>query len=610
MDITIARSGTAPQFSKKPTPKTLARAIAAAVSIASILPLAANASDKTVLTSLYESIIANGSTLEGWGSGEPCDGWFGVTCTANRVTELNLANLRLAGQLPDDIKDLSELTLLDLSNNAFTGPIPSDIGNLSKLQTLKLDRNALEGAVPISMKDLTALTQLNLDYNMLGSSNDEETDTFLTEKQGSDWKATQTIAPTGLEVTETTIDSVSLSWNPISYTADGGKYEIIVSPDADLSPADDTIHESDDKTSNTLKIAGLLPSTEYHFAIRTRTEGIPGKTSDWKLVSAFSKSVSAFTLLDTDGDGTADSEDSDADGDGISNDAETLTRDSDADGMKDYLEPNNLDTDGDGKPNHLDPDDDNDGKVTSTELGSNPDYPADSDNDGIRDYLDADSKNVAGTSDGSGDSDEDGLSDREECPDARRCADTDGEAPANYMDQDDDNDGLPTASEGTTLDSDSDGIKDFLEPNNRDTDGDGKRDNVDEDDDGDGRPTRDELGGDPLDPRDKDDDGIPDYLDADSDNKAETKDGSGDSDGDGISDFKECPTAPACPDANGNGQPSYMDVNEQTEIIIPGKSVLGDSENRGSGGGAFGLPLLGSLFAGMAFGLRRRGKCH
>ena len=597
MDITIAHFGAVLQLPRKTRPKALTRAIAAAVAIVSILPLAAHASDETVLIKLYDSITANRDELKSWTSNTFCNGWKGVVCNTakDKVITLNLANLDLAGQLPDDITELSELTELDLSNNAFTGPIPSDIGNLSKLETLKLDRNALEGAVPISMKNLIALTELNLDYNMLESSKDEETDTFLTERQDSDWKATQTIAPAGLKVTQTTIDSVSLSWEPISYTADGGKYEIIVSPDAELSPDDDTIYESDDKTSSTLKIAGLLPSAEYHFAIRSRTENIPGKTSDWKLVSAFSESVSTFTLLDTDGDGIADSEDSDADGDGISNEAETLTRDSDADGLKDYLEPNHLDTDGDGKPNPLDPDDDNDGKVTSTELGPTPNYPADSDNDGIPDYLDADSENVADTSDGSGDSDRDGLSDKEECPNPHHCANTDGKAPANYMDQDDDDDGLPTASEGATLDSDSDGVKDFLEPNNRDTDGDGKRDNVDDDDDGDGRPTRDEFGGDPLDPRDKDGDGIPDYLDADSDNTAKTKDGSGDSDNDGVSDLKECPAAPVCPDANGNRIPSYMDIEEKTEIIQKG---------------ALGLPLLGGLFIMAILGMRRRGKRH
>lgn len=595
----------------KKTSRTFARKpLPAAISLATALllgfPLSALASDKTVLTSLRDSVTANQDRLSSWNSGEPCDGWKGVSCLNNRVTELSLANLDLAARLPAEIKDLDQLTILDLSNNAFSGPIPDDIGELTNLKTLKLDRNAFEGAVPISMKELTALEILNLDYNKLESSNDPDTDSFLTEKQGQDWTTTQTVAPTDLQVTGQTIDSISLSWTPISYTANSGKYEIVVSPDAELSVAEDQIHESEDKTSSSLTIAGLAPSSEYHMAIRTRSEGIPGKTSDWVLISHFSNSVSAYTLLDTDGDGTADVNDSDADGDGISNEIETLTKDTDNDGIKDYLEPNTLDTDGDGSFNYQDSDDDDDGKITSSELGSNPDYPADSDNDGIRDYLDADSKNAGGSADGSGDSDSDGISDKQECPNPHQCADTDGEAPPDYMDQDDDNDGLPTASEGGTLDSDSDGIINALEPNNIDTDGDGLRNQNDADDDGDGTLTRDELGGNPRDPRDKDGDNIPDYLDADSSNKAKTDDGSGDSDGDGISDTEECPAAPACPDADKNGIPSYMDVGEKT-IIAKNTGVLGDTEVRSSGGGLLGLPLLTLL---SALGLRRRRNHH
>ncbi len=584
-------------------------ALALGIAMISALPLAAHAaSDEAALTELLKAtggLASSPLVAEGWGSGQHCDDWKGVTCTGGRVTHLDLANYDLEGVLPVEIGDLDQLKVLDLSNNRFSGKIPDSIGKLTQLEELSLDRNAFEGAVPVSMKALTALTKLDISYNMLSSSNADDTDTFLTEKQGDDWQATQTVAPTGLAVTGTTIDSISLEWTPIAYTADGGKYEIIVSPDADLSIDDDVLHKSDDKTSSKLTIAGLTPSTEYHLAIRTRTDSIPG-TGGQSLVSSFSPSVSAFTLLDTDRDGVADINDSDADNDGIPNDQEGLDKDSDGDGIKDYLEPNNIDTDGDGDPNYLDDDDDNDGNITLNELGSNPDYPADSDNNGIRDYLDADSKNAGGTSDGSGDSDQDGLSDKEECPSPANCADSDGDGLPNYMDSNDDNDKLDTASEGATLDSDSDGVIDALESNSRDTDGDGIKDHEDPDDDGDGRPTRDELGADALEPRDKDGDNIPDYLDADSDNKAETKDGSGDSDGDGISDYGECPTAPACTDADGDGVPSYMDTDEKTEVKLPGSAVLGDSDTKsGGGGGSLALSFIG-IMSGFAAAFRRR----
>jgi uncharacterized repeat protein (TIGR01451 family) len=63
------------------------------------------------------------------------------------------------------------------------------------------------------------------------------------------------------------------------------------------------------------------------------------------------------------------------------------------------------------------------------------------------------------------------------------------------------------------IDSDGDGVPDYLEDNNADTDGDGINNHADNDDDGDGLPTRDELGsGGGLNPADSDGDGIADYL--------------------------------------------------------------------------------------------------
>ena len=91
-------------------------------------------------------------------------------------------------------------------------------------------------------------------------------------------------------------------------------------------------------------------------------------------------------------------------------------------------------------------------------------------------------------------------------------------------------------------------VPDYLEPNNRDTDGNSIFDYLDGDDDGDGMATLDELDantdtfGDALVPDDLDNEGIPDYLDADNGNGTGSNiAGSGDSDGDGMSDATECP---------------------------------------------------------------------
>ena len=606
MDMTKRR----PRAKAPVTPNSPRTAVAVGISMLLGFPLAASAaSDEAALTALLESTGGQNSPLAdlNWGVGDPCNNWVGVTCASGRVTELKLNNLKLTGELPEDLKNLEKIIVLELSLNRFSGKLPDGLGQLAQLQTLKLDRNAFSGAIPITMKNLSNLSidGLDLRYNMLSSSNSDETDTFLDQHQQvtQDWSTTQTVPPTNLKVTGVTIASVSLSWDPIEYKDNGGAYEIIVSADPDLSTKDDLIVKSDDKTSASITINGLNASSEYHFAIRSTTKN-PGGTGI-QLTSEFGPSVSAFTLLDTDRDGTADINDKDADNDGLSNTAETLTADTDADGIPDYLEPNNVDTDGDGKPNNEDDDDDNDGIITLNELGSTPKYPADSDNDGIRDYLDKDSTNTMNTADGSGDSDQDGLSDHQECPNPAHCIDTDGNGVANYMDADDDRDALPTADEGATVDSDSDGIINALEPNKRDTDGDGILDHEDNDDDGDGIPTRDEIGGDVFNAPDRDDDNIPDYLDADSSNAANTSDKSGDSDNDGISDYKECPNAPACPDANGDGIPSYMDADEKTEITSLNK-VLGDGDTRGGGGGGtMGWPLLGMML-GLLAAFRKR----
>jgi hypothetical protein len=137
------------------------------------------------------------------------------------------------------------------------------------------------------------------------------------------------------------------------------------------------------------------------------------------------------------------------------------------------------------------------------------------------------------------DSDSDGVPDAVEIP----IGDTDGDGIPNYLDPDDDNDGIPTNFEDsngdgdpTNDDSDSDGIPDYLDFDAVDTDGDGITDG-------------DEIyvyGTEPFDP-DTDNDGLDDGigelfavnrtdpLDSDSDDDG-LLDGAEDLDKDGIRD--------------------------------------------------------------------------
>lgn len=152
-----------------------------------------------------------------------------------------------------------------------------------------------------------------------------------------------------------------------------------------------------------------------------------------------------------------------------------------------------------------------------------------------------------------GDADGDGLLDSQECPNSGSCPDTDGDGIPNYLDPDDDNDGLPTAEE-LKADSDRDGLPNYLDP----------------DDDNDGVLTAQEL------KTDSDRDGVANYLDNDDDDDLvpTLEEGTGDLDGDGLADYLDpdddgdgIPTRFERQDANGNG---VRDDREYTYRVLMG----------------------------------------
>lgn len=170
------------------------------------------------------------------------------------------------------------------------------------------------------------------------------------------------------------------------------------------------------------------------------------------------------------------------------------------------------------------------------------------------------------------DSDADGIPDDDER--AGGDPDTDGDGTPDYLDADDDGDGLATSMEldqGMTRDSDGDGVPDHLDADDdgdtvptadelvdgapQDTDGDGVPNHLDDDDDGDSLVTAVESmpAG-----RDTDDDGTPDYLDADDD-------------GDGIPTAREVADAKMFgDDVDGDGAPNYLDVDSDGDGILDG----------------------------------------
>ncbi len=104
----------------------------------------------------------------GWGSaaGTEC-GWYGVTCTDNHVTTLNLNANNLTGVLPSSMNDLVQLEVLSLQDNSLSGPIPATLGDLSNLRILHLPNNTLSGSIPAVLGSLINLTELLLHDNLL-----------------------------------------------------------------------------------------------------------------------------------------------------------------------------------------------------------------------------------------------------------------------------------------------------------------------------------------------------------------------------------------------------------------------------------------------------------
>ncbi|HET6630642.1 MAG TPA: Calx-beta domain-containing protein [Woeseiaceae bacterium] len=170
------------------------------------------------------------------------------------------------------------------------------------------------------------------------------------------------------------------------------------------------------------------------------------------------------------------------------------------------------------------------------------------------------------------DHDGDGLPSGDECPDIGQCRDTDGDGAPDYQDPDDDNDGVPTASENApSQDTDNDGTPDYRDP---DDDGDGTpTPQEDANIDGDGNPA--------TQPTDTDGDGAPDYLDPVNDSGGGGGGGGDvDTDGDGLTDAQEAElgTDPNDADTDDDGFSDGDEVAAGTDPLDAGSFPDGDAD--------------------------------
>ncbi|WP_374755141.1 hypothetical protein [Arcicella aurantiaca] len=278
-----------------------------------------------------------------------------------------------------------------------------------------------------------------------------------------------------------------------------------------------------------------------------------------------------LTPPDTDGDGVKDFLDLDSDNDALSDLAESgyPTVDANNNGVAD-----GPDTDLDGIVDSVDAKvefgDLNDPAPKNTDGTDQPDYrDVDSNNDGKFDIVDAGKGSLDGNADGKVDApldpDGDGIANNgglDTLPlgfGGLPAPDSDGDGIANYLDNDDDNDGILDTVEGTAdtdgdgvpnnldLDSDNDGINDIREANGVDLDNNGLAD-------GTPNATGEIIAG-GLTPPDSDGDGVKDMFDLDTDNDGigdlvEGGSNGTDLDNDGVVDG---------PDSDGDGIMNSVD---------------------------------------------------
>ena len=192
--------------------------------------------------------------------------------TLGNLERLVLNNNQLGGVLPPELGNLERLRQFDIRANLFTGAVPAEFGQLTNIAILNISNNAFSGPLDPTLVSLASSNSsswflFNLGYNSLSASDPSVAEYFSTKDP--DWQETQTIPPTNLQASQVTSSTVSIKWQIIPYTGDGGYYEVsyALSPDG-LFTVDGT---TSDKTSSTYTIEGLLPITNYWIRLRTFT---------------------------------------------------------------------------------------------------------------------------------------------------------------------------------------------------------------------------------------------------------------------------------------------------------------------------------------------------
>jgi Leucine-rich repeat (LRR) protein len=105
-------------------------------------------------------------TKMGWSNRTATCVWRGITCAANRVTEVRLPGKDFRGEIPHgSLGMLTELRVVSLRNNHLTGLFPGELGDCNNLQALYLSGNRFFGPVLTLSGLWPQLSRLSLQAN-------------------------------------------------------------------------------------------------------------------------------------------------------------------------------------------------------------------------------------------------------------------------------------------------------------------------------------------------------------------------------------------------------------------------------------------------------------
>jgi len=243
--------------------------------------------EKNALVALFNATNGNQwISHSNWLINDPCDNsWYGVSCSNNTVTSLNLSHNNLVGNIAIELGDLSSLDSLNLDFNQLSGTIPPQLGSLP-LSNLSLQSNKLNGSIPVEIGNL-AFTIILLNYNALSEN--------LTQLILNDWKRTQTMAPENIRIVAASSTSISLNWDTIDFIIGAGGYRIWMSETINGNYT--LVHETTSKTISAYTQSGLSQGRDYFFKLQSFSN--PSSNNLNFVISDFSELTLGTTSLTT-----------------------------------------------------------------------------------------------------------------------------------------------------------------------------------------------------------------------------------------------------------------------------------------------------------------------